>query len=87
MHENFSVFKKNAFRSRVRWCSGKVKPCRYFCDITCHTFCSYSRQVVNCSTLCHKLDGDYYRESQDCPSNLKNVKWLHENCLSGSTEC
>ena len=34
---------------------GKIKLCRYFCDITCRAFCSSSK-LLNCSTLCHKLE-------------------------------
>ena len=54
MHENFAVFEKNAFRRSVNWRSEKMKPCCYFCGV--NLLCILQLlQVVNCSTLCHKL--------------------------------
>ena len=39
----------------MRWHSGKLKPCRYFCDINLPCILQLL-QLVNCFTLCHKLE-------------------------------
>ena len=39
----------------MRWRSGKLKPCCYFCDINLPCILQLL-QLVNCSTLCHELE-------------------------------
>ena len=39
----------------MRWRSGKLKPCCYFCDMNLPRILQLL-QLVNCSTLCHELE-------------------------------
>ena len=70
------------FGSTVRWRSGKITPCCYFCDINLPCILQLL-QVVNCSdcsTLPESLsrNGEYYRENKDKVGSYRNRwrKWL-----------
>ena len=39
----------------MRWRTGKLKPCCYFCDINLPCILQLL-QLLNCSTLCHELE-------------------------------
>ena len=67
----------------MRWRSGKIKPCCYFCDI--NLLCILQLlQVVNCSdcsTLSGSLsrNGDYFCKNQDRTSNFETKLGRYRN--------